>query len=185
MLTFNPGDTAKTVTVPVLNDVIDDGGETVILTLSNATNAAIADATATGTIESSDPLQRDWIARFARSVASDVVDGITDRLANRGGVSEVRIAGMALQQSAGTWTEARNQDTEITDPLQEPQRLDDRQISPHELLTQSAFRLQGENRSPGRALLQTLRTDECSQNRCRPQIQVTIVPWPDGSGATP
>ena len=87
-LTFNPGDTAKTVTVPILNDAIDDGGETVTLTLSNPTNARITDGTATGTIENSDPLQRDWIARFGRTVASDVVDGITDRLASRGGGSE-------------------------------------------------------------------------------------------------
>ena len=147
-LTFNPGDTAKTVTVPVLNDVIDDGGETVTLTLSNATNAAIADATAIGTIENSDPLQREWIARFARTVASDVVDGITDRLANRGGTSEVRIAGVTLQHSGDTWTEALSEDTEITDPLQEPQRAANRQLSPHELLTQSAFRLQGESGGP-------------------------------------
>ena len=150
-LTFNPGDTAKTVTVPVLNDAIDDGGETLTLTLSNATNAQIADATATGTIENSDPLQRDWIARFGRTVASDVVDGITDRLANRGGASEVRIAGVTLQRSAGTWTEALSEDTEIGDPLQEPQRLEGRQLSPHALLTQSAFRLQGESDGPGTA----------------------------------
>ena len=50
-LSFSPGDTAKTVTVPVLNDAIDDGIETMTLTLSNASNARIADGSATGTIE--------------------------------------------------------------------------------------------------------------------------------------
>ena len=81
-LTFNPGDAAKSISVPILDDAIDDGVETMTLTLSNATNARIADGTATGTIENADPLQKAWIARFGRTVASDVVDGITERLSN-------------------------------------------------------------------------------------------------------
>ena len=148
-LTFNPGETAKTVTVALLNDAIDDGGETVTLTLSNPTNAQIADGTATGTIENSDPLQRDWIARFGRTVASDVVDGITDRLANRGGGSELRVAGVTLQESAGTWTEAPAEDTELGGALEGKRPLQTREIDPGELLTQSAFRLSGRSDTPG------------------------------------
>ena len=53
-LTFNPGDAAKSINVPLLDDAIDDGGETMTLTLSNASNARIADGTATGTIENSE-----------------------------------------------------------------------------------------------------------------------------------
>ena len=112
-LTFNPGDAAKSISVPILDDAIDDGVETMTLTLSNATNARIADATATGTIENADPLQKAWIARFGRTVASDVVDGIAERLSNPRGGSEVRIAGVTLHQQGSTWTEAASEDTEL------------------------------------------------------------------------
>ena len=57
-LTFAAGDTTKTVSVPITDDTADDGGETLTLTLSNASGAEIADAEATGTIrntEAADP----------------------------------------------------------------------------------------------------------------------------------
>ncbi len=53
-LTFAVGDTSKTVSVPIADDSVDDGGETVTLTLSNATVAEISDASATGTIGDDD-----------------------------------------------------------------------------------------------------------------------------------
>ena len=148
-LTFNPGDTAKTITVPVLNDAIDDGGETMTVTLSNASNARIADGTATGTIENSDPLQKAWIARFGRTVASDVVDGITDRLSTARSGSEVRIAGITLERNGATWTEAPAEESEITDALEHERALKGRDVSPDELLVNSSFHLQGESDGPG------------------------------------
>ena len=105
-LTFNPGDAAKAINVPVLDDAIDDGGETMTVTLSNATNARIGDGTATGTIENADPLQREWIARFGRTVASDVVDGIAERLENPRGASEVRVAGLTVDRAASALGES-------------------------------------------------------------------------------
>ena len=146
-LTFTPGDAAKSISVPILDDAIDDGVETMTLTLSSATNARIADATATGTIENSDPLQKAWIARFGRTVASDVVDGITERLSNPRGGSEVRIAGVTLRQHGSTWTEAASEDTELGD-LEGERTLDAREVGARELLLRSAFRLEGESDGP-------------------------------------
>ena len=57
-LTFGPGETAKTVSVTVLDDVHDEGMERMKLRLSNASGATIADALGIGTINNSDPLQR-------------------------------------------------------------------------------------------------------------------------------
>ena len=148
-LTFNPGETAKTVSVPVLNDAIDDGIETMTLTLSNASNARIADATATGTIENSDPLQKAWIARFGRTVASDVVDGITDRLSTARSGSEVRIAGITLERDGTAWIEAPTEESEIIDTLEHERALKGRDVSPDELLLNSSFYLQGESDGPG------------------------------------
>ena len=50
-LTFNAGDTSQTVEITVLTDSEEEGQETLILTLSSASNATLADATGTGTIE--------------------------------------------------------------------------------------------------------------------------------------
>ena len=148
-LTFNPGDAAKSINVALLDDAVDDGGETMTVTLSNASNARIADGTATGTIENADPLQKAWIARFGRTVAGEVVDGITERLSNPRGGSEVRIAGVTLQRGAATWTEAPSEDAEAGDALEGEQNLSARDVTGSELLLASAFHLQGESESPG------------------------------------
>ena len=79
-LTFAPGETVKTVAVPVLDDAHDEGEETLTLRLSAASGAVLADGTATGTIENSDPLQQAWLARFGRTVATHVTDAVGDRL---------------------------------------------------------------------------------------------------------
>ena len=49
-LTFAAGDTTKTISVPIVDDAADDGGETFTLSLGNASGAALGDAEATGTI---------------------------------------------------------------------------------------------------------------------------------------
>ena len=79
-LTFEPGETATTVRVPVLDDAHDEGEETLSLRLSAASGALIADGVATGTIENSDPLQQAWLARFGRTAATHVTDAVGDRL---------------------------------------------------------------------------------------------------------
>ena len=53
-LTFAAGDTSKTFDVAVTGDTVDEDDETFTVTLSNAGNASIADATATGTITDDD-----------------------------------------------------------------------------------------------------------------------------------
>ena len=53
-LTFEPGDTSKTVSVAIADDAEDDGGETLTLTLDNASGAEIGVAAATGIIRDDD-----------------------------------------------------------------------------------------------------------------------------------
>ena len=104
-LTFAAGETGKTVSVPVLDDAIDEGEETLTLRLSNASGARIATATATGTIVNSDPLQMMWLSRFGRTVAGQVVDAVTGRLSGPPGGSRVTLGGRSidlLARSAGT-----------------------------------------------------------------------------------
>ena len=96
-LTFEAGETAKTVNVPVLDDVHDDTEETLTLVLSNAVGARIRDGEATGTIVNSDPLPQAWLARFGRTVAGQVVDAISGRLeGSAGSGSHVTLGGRRL-----------------------------------------------------------------------------------------
>jgi hypothetical protein len=53
-LTFNPGITSRTITVPVIGDTLDEPNETFVVNLSGAVNATIADAQGTGTITDND-----------------------------------------------------------------------------------------------------------------------------------
>ncbi len=95
-LTFAPGETAKTVTVPVLDDAHDEGEETLTLRLTTATGAVIADGEATGTIKNTDTLQRAWLARFGRTAATHVTDAVGDRLRAGSGASHVTVGGYRL-----------------------------------------------------------------------------------------
>lgn len=54
-LTFAPGETAKTISVPVLGDMMDEYDESFFLNLSNATNATIRDSRGYGRIVDDDP----------------------------------------------------------------------------------------------------------------------------------
>ena len=104
-LTFSVGEDSKTVPVELLDDAKDESEETFELVLSNAANALIGDATATGTIENDDPLQRAWLARFGRTVGSQAVDAVGERLTGDG-ASHVTIAGQLIGAATGPQGEA-------------------------------------------------------------------------------
>ncbi len=55
-LTFNPGQTSRTLTVLVNGDALDEVNETYLVDLSSPTNSTIADPQAIGTITDDDPL---------------------------------------------------------------------------------------------------------------------------------
>ena len=94
-LTFAPLETTKTVSVAVLDDAVDEGSETMTLTLSNPSGAKLADAEATGTITNTDPMPKAWAVRFGRTVGSQLVDALKQRL-DGGGGSHVTVGGMNL-----------------------------------------------------------------------------------------
>ena len=95
-LTFAAGDTSKTVSVPVLNDDLDEGSETLTLTLTSPSGATLADAEATGTITNSDPMPKAWLARFGRTAAVHVVDALEARLENGANASWAQLGGHRL-----------------------------------------------------------------------------------------
>ena len=96
-LTFAAGETSKTVSVPVLDDAHDEGEETLMLRLSAATGAVIADGEATGTIENTDHMPAAWLARFGRTVTDQVLEAVEARLAApRAAGVRATLAGQAL-----------------------------------------------------------------------------------------
>ena len=100
MLTFAAGETAKTVSVPVLDDAHDEGTETLTLTLSNARGALLDAATATGRIINTDPMPAAWLARFGRTSATQVLGLLDARFdAARAPASQLTLGGRPVNLS--------------------------------------------------------------------------------------
>ena len=99
-LRFEPGEQSKTIKVAVLDDAEDEGEETMWMRLSNASAAELEDAEGVGTITNSDPIQKMWLARFGRTVASQVMDAVSERLAREGATRSVTIAGQTVELGA-------------------------------------------------------------------------------------
>ena len=98
-LTFAAGETSKTVSVPLIDDAIDEGTEYFLLRFSNPQGAVLAagERETQGLIRNSDPLQAMWLARFGRMVASDAVASVTARLETpRDAGSHVTFAGQRM-----------------------------------------------------------------------------------------
>ena len=172
-LSFAPGETAKTVSVRVLDDAHDEGEETFTLTLSNPSggNAWLADATATGTIENSDAMPQAWLARFGRTVAEQAIEAVEGRFAaGRAPGIEMTLAGERIgaggaapddeearakqieEQEARAGLAAMTEwlsGAETRDGEARPAGERSRGVTPRELLTGSSFALTGEAASGG------------------------------------
>ena len=143
-LTFLPGDTSKTVPVEILNDTIDDSGETFTFTLSKPRggNVRLRDAVATGTIENSGLVPKAWLARFGRAVASQAVDTITSRM-EYGGAPHLTVAGLPLwgeKMMSGQRKDFESTLTEFADPIDGPSTRT-RSMTGQNLLLGSSFQL--------------------------------------------
>ena len=149
-LTFAAGETLKTVNVDVLEDSHDEGTETMRLELLNASGARIADGTAIGTIENSDPMPMAWMVRFGRTVASQVVDALGQRLEG-GQASHVTVAGVPLTGGAAPVPEDKADDAfGLPAWAKDAQREEEaRTITADDLLLRSEFHLSSGSREAG------------------------------------
>ena len=103
-LTFTAGETAKTVKVPLLDDAIDEGKETMRLLLSNPRGAYLRNVhrQAKGVIRNADPLPKAYLGHFGRRAASDAIAAVTARFETpRGAGSHLTFAGQRLDISGG------------------------------------------------------------------------------------
>ena len=167
-LTFQPGETVKTVEVRVLPDSHDEGSETMSLALSNAGGAAIGDAEGIGTIFNTGPIPRAWIARFGRTVAEQMLEAVEGRIraAPAPGV-EIALAGQQIGVGSGSpgsgsgaggseaEREARRDAQRLTDWLNSETdgevQYESRAVTSRDLLTGSSFTLTEE--TPGKDMV--------------------------------
>ena len=174
-LTFEAGETRKTVEVEVMADRHDEGEETLTLVLSNATGALIVQAEATGTIRNNGLIPKVWIARFGRTVAEQMLEAVEGRMraAPAPGV-EITLAGEQIggqppdrgPGQAGPGSEAEREAWREEETRRDAQRLTDwlnsetddqaaqhqsRAVTPRDLLTGSSFTLTEE--TPGKDMV--------------------------------
>ena len=99
ILTLWSGQTRKTVSVPVLDDELAEGPETLKLKvwIARGWPVHLANPVATGTIVNTDRMPKAWIARFGRTVADQVLDALDARMrATPAPGAEVRLAGQRI-----------------------------------------------------------------------------------------
>ena len=92
-------DTTQIISIPIIDDIIDEGSETFTLQLRNPSNATIDDGEATGTITNSDPLQKMWLSRFGKIIGGQIVDTISDRVNNPSNDSQIILVGQRIINS--------------------------------------------------------------------------------------
>ena len=96
-LTFAANETLKTVSVPVLVDTHDEDAETMTLTLASPSPSdyvRIADGTATGDDHQHRPGA--WLARFGRTVGSQVLEAVSTRFDGSSAASHLNVGGARL-----------------------------------------------------------------------------------------
>ena len=142
-LTFAPGETAKTVSVALLDDAIDEGKEKFKLKLSNPQGAYLRamHREAVGVIRNDDPIPAEWHARFGRTVTGQVLNAVEMRLwAPRQAGAQATLAGQAVPLAVASEQQgARTAGAAEWDGRSVPTRT----VTERELLTGSSFALSG------------------------------------------
>ena len=147
-LVFAPQELSKTVSVAILDDVHDEGSETMTMNLSFPRGATIDDGVGTGTINNEDPLQRAWLSRFGRSVGTHIVDAVGARLRDTQRESYLTVAGQNIPLGKGQGEPTgfaqvlaqplTNLDAGVTG---DPFRRDGQAINLNDILRGTSFRL--------------------------------------------
>ena len=152
ILTFPPGETIQTISVPLVDDTRDEHDETFRVLLSDVQNATLANDVAIGTIIDNDQSgTKAWLARFARTVTSHALDAVSGRLTQtvQPGL-HVTIGGQPVNftesrsidgsgfDSASVKPDAVDRGIELRGERHDPRTQPDT-LSPNELLLGSSF----------------------------------------------
>ncbi len=176
-LTFAPGQMLEFVEVPLLDDAINEGTEYFLLRFSNPQGATLAAGETQGLIRNDDHLQAMWLARFGRTVGTQMTDAVSERL--QGGLApgaHATLAGQGvdlakaddgkalaevmtgLAQTFGAPSGPANDDDpfahhNLADPWNDPATATAaRSVTGRELLLGSSFHVAGTGEGSGPAL---------------------------------
>lgn len=112
-LTFNPGETSKTITVAVTGDTQVEADETLLINLSQPVNAMLTDSQATGTIQNDDvaPLPAPPAVQFEttstqQSEAAQSFNLVLNRSGDLGSASSVQINVTGGTATAADYTQS-------------------------------------------------------------------------------
>ena len=104
VLRFEPGETQKTISMELIDDVLDEGDEQFLLNLSEPENVRLAAevVSAVGTIEDDDAaVTVAWLARFGRTVTEQVLAAVGERTQGEAALgSRVSLAGHRVSEDA-------------------------------------------------------------------------------------
>ncbi|MCT7958469.1 Calx-beta domain-containing protein [Laspinema palackyanum] len=108
-LTFNPGETIKTLTIPILNDDVVEGTEAVQIALSNPSNGAVLGGVSTAILEILDhePGQLEFISASSSGLEGNsgtAVDKVVGKIRRSGGSDGEVTVQVVLDNPAGTAT---------------------------------------------------------------------------------
>ena len=143
--------------VRIIDDSVNDDGETVKVKISNARlcddafqTVEITRAEATGTIRNTDSMPLAWMVRFGRTVGGQVVDALNGRLEG-GGETKITVGGVSLT-GGGTLEEEEPVRKLGLPEWTDRNRLDEatRSMTTEELIMGSTFHLSTGERQPGR-----------------------------------
>ncbi len=81
MVNFPPGQTVESIRVLLLDDMLLEEDETFTVVLNRAVNGTLGQGTATGVIADDERIVfKAWLTRFGRTVATQVVEAVSERL---------------------------------------------------------------------------------------------------------
>ena len=101
-LVIAPGRMADTIRIAIVDDLLDEENETFSVTLDALVNILPGTVAATGTILDDDlPVAKAWLSRFGRTVATQVVDAVSDRVFRDYGPGGGLVLGGANHADAG------------------------------------------------------------------------------------
>lgn len=99
---IEPGRMADTIRIAIVDDLLDEEDETFSVSLDAPVNILPGTMMATGTIIDDDlPVARAWLSRFGRTVATQVVDAVGDRVYRGYGPGGGFVLGGANHANAG------------------------------------------------------------------------------------
>ena len=104
VVTLEPGQTSEEISIEIKDDMLPEPDETFKVILTEPSHVALANTAATGTIIDDDaPAARLWLSRFGRTVATEVLGAVDDRLSGSAGTeSQVSVGGHRLTAPAET-----------------------------------------------------------------------------------